>query len=267
MLIVGKVPGAIFEIGFRSSYPHTKPQTVGAMLDFSARGAASGPGECGALPDPGIRDGRCGAALFGGMVLDDHGEPYRPRLSSGTVVVGADQAGKINQHWHLRTTTRRGRPVGGRGVIPPSVREKILQIFYLSERAVVSAATLLTGSRWRAWSRGSGTTDPGDRAAPGNAPLVSGVGCRVASRSRGGRWAAIEVAGSADPRHESEAQRDDRHLAGLLQELRVVGLGVQVLFGFVLSMPFTNRFTRISRGNGDAVRRVSRQQSVRAEAT
>ena len=50
----------------------------------------------------------------------------------------------------------------------------------------------------------------------------------------------------ADPRDETEAERDDRNLAELLQELRVTGLGVQVLFGFLLSLPFTNRFTSLS---------------------
>jgi hypothetical protein len=49
-----------------------------------------------------------------------------------------------------------------------------------------------------------------------------------------------------DSREESQAQRDDRNLAELLQELRVAGLGVQVLFGFLLSLPFTNRFSRLS---------------------
>jgi hypothetical protein len=49
-----------------------------------------------------------------------------------------------------------------------------------------------------------------------------------------------------DPRDESQAQRDDRNLAELLQELRVAGLGVQVLFGFLLSLPFTQRFSRLS---------------------
>jgi hypothetical protein len=49
-----------------------------------------------------------------------------------------------------------------------------------------------------------------------------------------------------DPRDESQAQRDDRNLAELLQELRISGLGVQVLFGFLLSLPFTVRFTRLS---------------------
>jgi cbb3-type cytochrome oxidase subunit 3 len=55
-------------------------------------------------------------------------------------------------------------------------------------------------------------------------------------------------ANQPDPRAETPAQRDDRNLAELLQELRVAGLGVQVLFGFLLSLPFTNRFTRLSGG-------------------
>ena len=58
----------------------------------------------------------------------------------------------------------------------------------------------------------------------------------------------MESAKAPDPRDESEAQRADRNLGELLQELRVAGLGVQVLFGFLLSLPFTNRFTRLSPG-------------------
>ncbi len=47
-----------------------------------------------------------------------------------------------------------------------------------------------------------------------------------------------------DPgRQETEEERADRNLTDLLQELRVAGLGVQVLFGFLLSLPFTARFT------------------------
>lgn len=56
---------------------------------------------------------------------------------------------------------------------------------------------------------------------------------------------------SRDPRDESEAQRDDRNLAELLQELRISGLGVQVLFGFLLSLPFTMRFAKLSQGQRD----------------
>jgi hypothetical protein len=55
--------------------------------------------------------------------------------------------------------------------------------------------------------------------------------------------------GSADPHDESAAQRADRNLGELLQELRVAGLGVQV--GFLLSLPFTSRFTRLSGGQRD----------------
>jgi hypothetical protein len=47
-------------------------------------------------------------------------------------------------------------------------------------------------------------------------------------------------------RPESDAERVDRNLNELLQELRVASIGVQVLFGFLLSLPFTNRFTRLS---------------------
>jgi O-antigen/teichoic acid export membrane protein len=46
-------------------------------------------------------------------------------------------------------------------------------------------------------------------------------------------------------RHESEAERIDRNILELLQELRVAGLGVQVLFGFLLAMPFTNLFASL----------------------
>ena len=61
-------------------------------------------------------------------------------------------------------------------------------------------------------------------------------------------WAGVGTRESADPRGESAAQRADRNLGELLQELRVAGLGVQVLFGFLLSLPFTNRFARLSHG-------------------
>jgi hypothetical protein len=54
-----------------------------------------------------------------------------------------------------------------------------------------------------------------------------------------------------DPRDESPAQRDDRNLGELIQELRVAGLGVQVLFGFLLSLPFTSQFSRLSAGQRD----------------
>ena len=46
-------------------------------------------------------------------------------------------------------------------------------------------------------------------------------------------------------RNESEAERIDRNLTELLQELRVASIGVQVLFGFLLSLPFTGRFENL----------------------
>jgi Family of unknown function (DUF6328) len=47
-------------------------------------------------------------------------------------------------------------------------------------------------------------------------------------------------------RRETTEERDDRNLLELLQELRVAGLGVQVLFGFLLAIPFTNKFSQLS---------------------
>ena len=43
-------------------------------------------------------------------------------------------------------------------------------------------------------------------------------------------------------RHESEAERIDRNVGELLEELRVAIIGAQVLFGFLLALPFTNQF-------------------------
>jgi len=58
-------------------------------------------------------------------------------------------------------------------------------------------------------------------------------------------------AATPDKRPESLAQRDDRNVAELVQELRVISLGVQVLFGFLLSLPFTTRFVQLSQGRRD----------------
>jgi hypothetical protein len=49
-----------------------------------------------------------------------------------------------------------------------------------------------------------------------------------------------------DGRHETEEERADRNLAELLQELRVAAVGIQVVFGFLLAMPFAARFTALS---------------------
>jgi hypothetical protein len=44
---------------------------------------------------------------------------------------------------------------------------------------------------------------------------------------------------------ESESQRLTRNLNELLQELRVTQTGVQILTGFLLTLPFSQRFGRI----------------------
>jgi Family of unknown function (DUF6328) len=52
--------------------------------------------------------------------------------------------------------------------------------------------------------------------------------------------------GRPSGREESEDQRLDRNLSELLQELRVALPGVQVLFGFLLAVPFQQHFSSIS---------------------
>jgi hypothetical protein len=47
-------------------------------------------------------------------------------------------------------------------------------------------------------------------------------------------------------RKETEEERADRNLTDLLQELRVALPGVQVLFAFLLTVPFSQRFTDLS---------------------
>jgi Family of unknown function (DUF6328) len=53
-------------------------------------------------------------------------------------------------------------------------------------------------------------------------------------------------AGRREARDESEKERLDRNLGELLQELRVALPGVQVLFAFLLVVPFNQRFADIT---------------------
>ena len=54
------------------------------------------------------------------------------------------------------------------------------------------------------------------------------------------------MAERASGRNETEEERLDRNLGELLQELRVALPGVQVLFAFLLAVPFQQRFSEVS---------------------
>jgi hypothetical protein len=54
--------------------------------------------------------------------------------------------------------------------------------------------------------------------------------------------------GPPEGRHETELERADRQLGELLQELRVLVTGVQVLFAFLLTVPFSTGFKEVSAG-------------------
>jgi small-conductance mechanosensitive channel len=49
-----------------------------------------------------------------------------------------------------------------------------------------------------------------------------------------------------DRRDETELERADRNLVELLQEVRVVQTGVQILFGFLLTIAFQPKFEKLS---------------------
>jgi hypothetical protein len=50
---------------------------------------------------------------------------------------------------------------------------------------------------------------------------------------------------NAEERHETPTERLDRNWTDLLQELRVLQTGVQLLTGFLLTLPFQQRFTSL----------------------
>ena len=49
-------------------------------------------------------------------------------------------------------------------------------------------------------------------------------------------------------RNETDAERYDRNWLELVQELRVAQTGVQILAGFLLTLPFTERFEEVPHG-------------------
>ena len=51
---------------------------------------------------------------------------------------------------------------------------------------------------------------------------------------------------NAEERHETPTERLDRNWTDLLQELRVVQTGVQLLTGFLLTLPFQQKFSRLT---------------------
>src|SRR5919202_4168172 len=47
-------------------------------------------------------------------------------------------------------------------------------------------------------------------------------------------------------RSEQQSERENRRMIELLQELRVALVGVQVMFAFLLTVPFTQRFAQVT---------------------
>lgn len=86
---------------------------------------------------------------------------------------------------------------------------------------------------------GAGSRSGAGAGSPDNQASGSVVGGPAPRHSRS---AGDDDAGTADSRHESAEERADRNWAELLQELRVTQMGVQILTGFLLTLPFQQRF-------------------------
>ncbi len=68
--------------------------------------------------------------------------------------------------------------------------------------------------------------------------MVAGIGAVEPSLTCDDAW-------NTEHRAEAPLQRADRNFAELLQELRVAQTGVQILFAFLLTLSFTDRFAAI----------------------
>jgi hypothetical protein len=77
--------------------------------------------------------------------------------------------------------------------------------------------------------------------------FASREGGTVSERHAGGGQ-RDRVGGDAAPdgRDETPTERADRNFDELLQELRVAQTGVQILFAFLLTVPFTQRFGQVT---------------------
>src|SRR4051794_22999403 len=114
---------------------------------------------------------------------------------------------------------------GGRGVSDRAGRRRDMTCRPPAVRRLTWSGCRLSGRR----------TD-----APRDPDGECGYGTRVQSMTaRDGRpLAALGNSG----RNETELERCDRNLVELLQEVRVVQTGVQVLFAFLLTAPLAARF-------------------------
>lgn len=81
-----------------------------------------------------------------------------------------------------------------------------------------------------------------DRAAP---PAASSLAADPSDRVIAGAHVMVETPPPPE-RDETQLQRLDRNTVELLNELRVAGTGIQVLFAFLLILPFNARFTKLT---------------------
>ena len=81
---------------------------------------------------------------------------------------------------------------------------------------------------------------------PEQAPFTHRYDDAFPDRRRARPSAPDDSRWNANERNETETERLDRNWNQLLQELRVVQTGVQILTGFLLTLPFQQRFSSLT---------------------
>jgi hypothetical protein len=86
----------------------------------------------------------------------------------------------------------------------------------------------------------------GDSRSDGSRADEARRGRSRTGRSRAAGFRDAESRTADNGRNETPEERADRRWSDLLQELRVAQTGVQILFGFLLTVVFQNRFPELS---------------------
>src|SRR5215207_3749035 len=166
--------------------------------------------------------------------------PRLPILMRGmTLLIGSQPRGKrvgksVQRRTMAQSTSSRRKP-HPRVAVPPPIRTMLL----LADKARPHASASVSAPVSKGMLTPAGTNQRGSRSTDPN--IRASLTDRAKHR--------LEEVAMVDGENGGKL---DRELSELLQELRVALPGVQVLFAFLLTIPFAQRFTIISGGQKTA---------------
>src|SRR6478752_8344398 len=179
--------------------------------------------------------------------LRSSGHPARPASSSSSSVWSL----RVGLSVALSSLTGGSSAAGGGAAACDVMRRPFIRTW---RHGTASGPVAVTRTRM------GHRAQPRQTGARRTTPLWSGVPHREGTAPRRGivtptdpglnthwSWQAPAMTGSSDDARpdETPTQRADRNWDELLQELRVAQTGVQVLTGFLLTLPFQARFTHL----------------------